>query len=136
MRLIIRTNGVIWTAQWPEAQQRLLFAIGRFASRVRSLTVRLSDVNGSRTAGRDRAGRAPDGPGGRARRADGLTLATSATAVCGVNDVELAQDHSVPGLLDGGWRSRPRRHSHRRGRSRSRRRPCARRDSYVTNRTR
>jgi ribosome hibernation promoting factor len=53
MRLTIRTNGVIPAAAARVAQQRLLFALGRFANRVRSLTVRLSDVNGPR-GGRDK----------------------------------------------------------------------------------
>jgi hypothetical protein len=53
MRLIIRTNGVIADGAVPVAQKRLLFALGRFAARVRSLTVRLSDVNGPR-GGRDK----------------------------------------------------------------------------------
>jgi hypothetical protein len=53
MRLIIRTNGVIADGAVEVAQQRLLFALGRFASRVRTLTVRLSDVNGPR-GGRDK----------------------------------------------------------------------------------
>lgn len=52
MRLIIRTNGVIADGAMAVAEQRLLFALGRFATRVRSLTVRLSDVNGPR-GGRD-----------------------------------------------------------------------------------
>lgn len=53
MRFIIRTNGVIAEGAVEVARQRLLFALGRFASRVRSLTVRLSDVNGPR-GGRDK----------------------------------------------------------------------------------
>lgn len=48
MRITIRPS-----AAWPRAsvdlvQRRLEFALGRFASRVRSLRVRLSDVNGPR----------------------------------------------------------------------------------------
>ena len=53
MRLTIRTYGVISPDAAHVAQQRLLFALSRFASRVRSLTVRLSDVNGPR-GGRDK----------------------------------------------------------------------------------
>jgi hypothetical protein len=53
MRLIIRTNGVIADGAVEVAQQRLRFALGRFAGRVRSLTLRLSDVNGPR-GGRDK----------------------------------------------------------------------------------
>jgi hypothetical protein len=53
MRLTIRTNGVIPDGAVRVAQQRLLFALSRFANRVQSLTVRLSDVNGPR-GGRDK----------------------------------------------------------------------------------
>ena len=52
MRLIIRTFGVVSPDAAHVAQQRLRCALDRFASRVRSLTVRLSDVNGPR-GGRD-----------------------------------------------------------------------------------
>ena len=53
MRLTIRTSGAISHGAARVAQQRLLFALGRFASRVRSVTVRLCDVNGPR-GGRDK----------------------------------------------------------------------------------
>ena len=48
MRIDIRPS-----AEWPGAsvalaRTRLAFALGRFAGRVRSLTVRLTDVNGPR----------------------------------------------------------------------------------------
>jgi putative sigma-54 modulation protein len=48
MRMIIRTS-----ARWPGtsvdlARKRLEFALGRFAGRVRSLSVRLTDLNGPR----------------------------------------------------------------------------------------
>jgi hypothetical protein len=102
MRLTIRTNGVIPAAAARVAQQRLLFALGRFANRVRSLTVRLSRTRRRvetpdrgrrprrRPAGRDLAGRGTDRPCRCARRADGIAVAPCATAVCGVNDVESA----------------------------------------------
>jgi hypothetical protein len=48
MRLTIRTNGLDHAGAARVAQRRLLFSLGRFADRVRSLTVRLSDVNGPR----------------------------------------------------------------------------------------
>lgn len=52
MRIIIRPSN------WPQpgadfVQRRLEFALGRFAGRIRSLQVRLSDVNGPR-GGRDK----------------------------------------------------------------------------------
>ena len=53
MRFTIRTSHGIPAAAARVARQRLLFALGRFAGRVRSLTVRLSDVNGPR-GGRDK----------------------------------------------------------------------------------
>lgn len=48
MRILIRPS-----TGWPRAtlalvQRRLQFALGRFAGRVRSLTVRLTDLNGPR----------------------------------------------------------------------------------------
>jgi len=48
MRIIIRPS-----AGWPSdvislAQRRIEFALGRFAGRVRSLSVRLTDLNGPR----------------------------------------------------------------------------------------
>ncbi len=48
MRIVIRPS-----AGWPSetvalAQRRLDFALGRFAGRVRSLSVRLTDLNGPR----------------------------------------------------------------------------------------
>ena len=52
MRLTIRTRGQVPAQAVQVARQRLYFALGRFASRVGSLTVRLSDVNGPR-GGRD-----------------------------------------------------------------------------------
>ena len=53
MRFIIRTRGILPPDAAHVAQQRLRFALGRFADRVRSLTVRLSDINGPR-GGRDK----------------------------------------------------------------------------------
>jgi hypothetical protein len=53
MRVIIRTRGLVPALAVQVARQRLSFAVGRFAGRVRSLTVRLSDVNGPR-GGRDK----------------------------------------------------------------------------------
>lgn len=48
MRIVIRPS-TGWPAEVIDlAQRRLEFALGRFASRVRSLTVRLSDLNGPR----------------------------------------------------------------------------------------
>jgi hypothetical protein len=53
MRIIVRTRGLVPAHAAQVARQRLDFAVGRFAGRVRSLTVRLSDVNGPR-GGRDK----------------------------------------------------------------------------------
>lgn len=52
MRVIVRTRGLVPAHAVQVARQRLSFAVRRFAGRVRSLTVRLSDVNGPR-GGRD-----------------------------------------------------------------------------------
>ncbi len=48
MRIFVRPSAG-WSAEATDlAQRRLEFALGRFASRVRSLTVRLTDLNGPR----------------------------------------------------------------------------------------
>ncbi len=48
MRIRIRPSSSWPRAGVAQARKRLEFALGRFASRVRSLTVRLTDVNGPR----------------------------------------------------------------------------------------
>ncbi len=52
-RLVVRTRGLVPAHAVEVARQRLWFALDRFAGRVRSLTVRLRDVNGPR-GGRDK----------------------------------------------------------------------------------
>ena len=53
MRIVIRPSALWPPASVALAQKRLEFALGRFAGRVRSLTVRLTDLNGPR-GGRDK----------------------------------------------------------------------------------
>ena len=48
MRILIRMAAGLSPSLAPFARRRLEFALGRFAARVRSLTVRLADLNGPR----------------------------------------------------------------------------------------
>ena len=48
MRILIRTTAGLSPSLAPLARRRLEFALGRFGGRVRSLTVRLADLNGPR----------------------------------------------------------------------------------------
>jgi len=48
MRILIRMPAGLSPSLAPLARRRLEFALGRFGARVRSLTVRLADLNGPR----------------------------------------------------------------------------------------
>ena len=48
MRILIRMPAGLSPSLAPLARRRLEFALGRFSARVRSLTVRLADLNGPR----------------------------------------------------------------------------------------
>lgn len=48
MRVVIRTRGPWPSPTIARARRRFEFALGRFAGRVRSLTVRVADLNGPR----------------------------------------------------------------------------------------
>jgi hypothetical protein len=48
MRILIRMTAGLSPSLAPLARRRLEFALGRFGARVRSLTVRLADLNGPR----------------------------------------------------------------------------------------
>jgi hypothetical protein len=48
MRILIRMAAGLSPSLAPFARRRLEFALGRFGARIRSLTVRLADLNGPR----------------------------------------------------------------------------------------
>ena len=48
MRILIRMTAGLSPSLAPLARRRLEFALGRFGARVRSLTVRVADLNGPR----------------------------------------------------------------------------------------